>query len=632
MTRFKFSSAVFFLLAGSGLICAQSNGKLKSEPSPRIEADPAPAGKTKPVKDATAERLLEEHRANARSLLITLASDAIKFSDSVARARTLARVADLLWESDKERSRALFRAAWEAVDRAEKELGEQYQEYLRKKGTATSAFSSDPSQPQVRREVLRLATARDPRLGEEFLNQQMKDTGGVSKSAPRPLGNADRFVRQRIDTARQLLEAELTEQAVQFADPVLGIIDQVTVDFLSSLREKDPTAADQRYAAMLTLAPANPQSDANTVSLLSSYLFTPHSFYGYSAEGTYTNSLQGNHTPPDVTPALQLAFFRAAANVLLRPLAPPGQEQNSAGHDGHYLVIKRLMSLFEQRAPADLTAALRTQLDSLAPLTSKATRDRDDDDLVRTGIRPDKMMENWEQSLLDQLDHAKTSAERDQINFRLAGFYAGSGDLRARDYVDKIDEMETRNNARTYVDTKLAAHAVSKKDVQRIMELIRTGQFAHVQKVRLLTQGAMLMAASDNEKALTLMDLAATEARRIGGLDPDSPRAFFAVANAMLIVNRPAVWDAMSEAIKAANSADGFGGEDGQLSFSMKFKGMSFSQTENVTDFDINGIFRKLAEYDYEKSVELAQGFSREAPRGVATIAIARTILSEPKR
>src|SRR5262249_35247046 len=72
----------------------------------------------------------------------------------------------------------------------------------------------------------------------------------------------------------------------------------------------------------------------------------------------------------------------------LRPLAPPGQEQDSAGHGGHYLVIKRLMPLFEQRAPAEMTAALRAQLEAPAPLTTKETRDRDGDDLVRRGNRP----------------------------------------------------------------------------------------------------------------------------------------------------------------------------------------------------------------------------------------------------
>jgi hypothetical protein len=128
------------------------------------------------------------------------------------------------------------------------------------------------------------------------------------------------------------------------------------------------------------------------------------------------------------------------------------------------------------------------------------------------------------------------------------------------------------------------------------------------------------------------VDLAATEARRIGALDSDSPRAFLAVANATLVVNRAAVWEAMSEAVKASNSAENFGGEDGQLSFSMTTKGMSWSSNEAVPDFDVDGIFARLADYDYDKAIELAQGLTREAPRAIATIAIARAILAEKKR
>jgi hypothetical protein len=561
-------------------------------------------------------------------MLITLAADAGRFTDSVVRARTLARIADQLWESDQERARALFRAAWDAAGIAEKEVNERYEKSQQQRET-TTGFSSVPSLPRVRREVLRLATKRDRSLGEEFLNTQLKERDGSAKGSD---DHTDFLIRQRLDVARQLLDAEQTEQALQFADPVLGIVSIATVDFLSSLREKNSAAADERYAAMLVLATVNPKSDANTASILSSYLFTPHSFYKFDTGGTFTSNMAGSHTLPTVAPALQLAFFRAAAAILLRTLAPPGQEQNSAGHDGHYLVTKRLMPLFEQRAPAELTNALRARLEVLSALASKATRDRDDDDLVREGIRPDQRMEHWEQSLLDQLDHARNSAERDQIHFQLAQFYAGKGELRARDYVDKIDDMDTRNISRTYIDTRLADNAVHKRDVPRIMELIRTGRFAHLQKVRLLTVGATLLTKSEPAQALTLVDLATTEARRIGGLDPDSPRAFFAIANAMLVVNRPAVWDAMSEAVKAANSAENFGGEDGELSFSMTFKGMSWSQTEFAPEFDVDGIFARLADYDYDKAIELAQGLTREAPRAVATIAIARTVLAEKKR
>jgi hypothetical protein len=115
-----------------------------------------------------------------------------------------------------------------------------------------------------------------------------------------------------MSVARELLGAGDIQRALQFADPMLGNISVATIDFLSYLREKDQLAADQRYAAMLGIAAANPQTDANSISLLSSYIFTPHVFVAFVATGTYTTA-SGGAAPPDVSPDLRLAFFRAAA-------------------------------------------------------------------------------------------------------------------------------------------------------------------------------------------------------------------------------------------------------------------------------------------------------------------------------
>lgn len=629
--------AVIFLLVASCVAYGQSTKTAPTDSVKRPDANQSPSGRTKSAKDLEAERIRNERRANAQSLLFALASDATRFNDSTLRARTLARVADQLWEADRQRARALFRAAWDATMTAEKEARERSRQETRQSPAKTSGgFSSAPSAPNVRREVLNLATRHDRALGEEFLaklkEQSEQENAGRKNSGPSPMGNIDVLAIQRLEVARHLLTADQTEQALQFADPVLSMISMWTVDFLCSVREKNSPAADARYAAMLANASANPEADANTASVLASYLFTPHSFITFTGGGTMTRSFEGNTVAPVVDPPLRVAFLRTAANILLRPLAPPGQEQNSAGHNGHYLMIKRLLPLFEQHAPPEMTSALRSQAEALSTLVSKDTRDRDDDDFVRKGVRPDKFEQNWEQSLRDQLDRARTPAERDLANYRLAVLLAGKGDLSARDYVDKIDESELRTNARSFIDTRLAEHAVYQKDVDRIIELIRTGQLSHLYKARLLSQAAKLLAKSDNEKAVTLIEMAAAEARRISPSDADSPRALLAVATAMLTVNPAAVWDAMSEAVKASNSAESFSGEGGQLSYSMSTRGMSYSSQENVPDFDLEGIFKTLTEQNYDKVVELAQGFTRQAPRAVATIAIARTVLEEKKK
>ena len=121
------------------------------------------------------------------------------------------------------------------------------------------------------------------------------------------------------------------------------------------------------------------------------------------------------------------------------------------------------------------------------------------------------------------------------------------------------------------------------------------------------------------------------EARRIDGSDPAQPRALIAVANALKEIAPERVWDATFDAVKAANAAEGFTGEDGELVMKFQSKGQSSVRTNDVPEFDLDGIFRGLAKWDYDRAVELARGFQGEGPRAVATIAIARAIL-EPKK
>jgi hypothetical protein len=105
-----------------------------------------------------------------------------------------------------------------------------------------------------------------------------------------------------------------------------------------------------------------------------------------------------------------------------------------------------------------------------------------------------------------------------------------------------------------------------------------------------------------------------------------------AVANAMKAVDGTRVWDATFDAVKAANSAEGFTGEDGEILLKYEGQGSSSVYRNNIPEFDLEGIFRDLADQDYEKAVELARGFQGEGPRAVATIAIARAILQPKKR
>jgi len=140
---------------------------------------------------------------------------------------------------------------------------------------------------------------------------------------------------------------------------------------------------------------------------------------------------------------------------------------------------------------------------------------------------------------------------------------------------------------------------------------------------------AKLLVKTDRDKSLSLLEDALPEARRIEGLDPDRPRALLAIANALKLIDPLRAWDSVFEAVKAANSAEGFTGEDGNLNILFQAKGFSSASDMQEPDFDIKGIFGLLAKDDYDRAVELAGGFQGEAPRAAAVIAIARSVLNE---
>ncbi len=592
------------------------------------------ASKSKTAVDPEAERIIKDRRAQAQSMLISLAADAGSYNDQKLRARTLARIADALWAADPERARTLFRKGWDAAEVVDREGQQRMREDIRQQ-QAKNGSVAVTGPPNIRGEVLRLAARHDRTLGEEFLaklkvEKQQEATEASDKLRPEPFDTPE-AISQRLNLARQLLDTDV-ERALQFADPALGVISRDGLDFLSDLRDRDPAAADQRYLRLLANAAASLQSDANTVSLLSSYLFTPHIFVTFSGGGASTQQSSRTNVPPEVPAQIRAAFFRAASDILLRPLAPPGQDQTSSGIEGKYLVMKRLMPLFEQFAPQNMTEALRGQMQALASGVPEEARQRDDDSL-REGIRPPQSREGREQSLLDQLDHAKTSAERDRLYLTLARTMAEKGELaRAHDYIEKVDDSELRQKLRAYIDVTMIMRAVDKKDANQVLDLVRTGELTHVQKAWALTQAAKLLLKTDREKSLNAIEDAGAEARRIEPSDADRPRALMAVANASLVSDRAKSWDAVYEAIKSANSAEGFTGEDGVLRISLLTKSMSSIRSSSVQDFDVAGIFTELARDDYNRTVELARLFEREAPRASAVIAIARSVFEEKKK
>src|SRR5437016_8786957 len=148
---------IFCLLLLVTVDAAQPNEAKKTTASAEVP-------KIKPEKDPEAERIIRERRANAQSLLISLASDATSYNDLRLRARTLAQIADVLWEADKDRARVMFRKAWDAAEVVDEENRRITLDELKRQQTQRSNVAVI-TPANIRGEILRLAARRDRKLG-----------------------------------------------------------------------------------------------------------------------------------------------------------------------------------------------------------------------------------------------------------------------------------------------------------------------------------------------------------------------------------------------------------------------------------------------------------------------------------
>ena len=609
---------------------------------------PAPAAQKKPAaakpKGAAADPMADVRRASAVSLVSALAEEARAFGEPGLRARVQARAADALWETDKEKARQLFQRAWEAAEAADRETANLSDAELRRRAVRQGAAGAR-GLLNLRREVVILASRRDRDLGEEFLaklDEARKNEASATGAPQAPAQAGEQRINpdnppgpmmQRLNLAQQLLEDGQIERAMQFADPALYPVNTFGMHFLNTLHRKNREAADQRYMTLVTRAASDPLSDANSVSLLSSYVFTPLMYITVRPDGNSHTRQYGPSAPfDDLDPRLRDAFIAAASQILMRPVPPAEEDRTSSGRAGAYVVATRMLPLFDRYAP-DRAAALRARQALLAQDTPERTR-RPDNELLTRGIVPEDPGRDRVQGELDRLEHAKTTGERDSVYFRASMAAFDSDPDRARELAGKIEDPDTRKQLFSFIAYRLVQDAIRAKKPDDVLRHSRSDELSRVQRVWGLTEAARLLTKEQPGRAAEALDEAAAEARKLDDRSPERVRALLAVATGLAELDRARAWEVMHEVVKSANDLSDFTGEGGDITVRVEFKGGgAMTSNNNVESFDLTGVFAALALEDFDRAAALARTLKAESPRSVATLAVARSVLvkKEPR-
>jgi tetratricopeptide (TPR) repeat protein len=574
--------------------------------------------------------LESQRRAFAISIVISLADETRKY-DGALRPRVLARAADILWNADSDTARTLFRRAWEAAEKGDAEgLTFKNPDGVPAMAAELVTALRRENGYDLRAEVLALAARCDQKLGEEFLKKltQDKKEQKAGSSYQNSNDNSEDSLR-RLNVATRLLDDGDIERALEFAAPALNQVTANSIGFLSKLREKRSGVADQRFALLLAQAELDPSSDANTVSGLSSYAFTPGFYVTFNRDGNArwiqpeqsTSALR----PPQLPALILNKFFQVGTTILLRPLPPPNQDFTTSGRIGKSMVIKRLLPLFEQHSP-DAALALRTQLQALS--TGPRSELNDESPLLKQGFQTDVTGSSVE-SMQERIDHAKSSRERDRIYADAAVTLASRSDNRAQEFAQKIEDPDRRAQVLRYVDFELVRFALLEKKFSQAIRLAASEHLSHSQRSWAFMQAARLIMDSGPQGALELLEKAANEAGRIEAEDPNRTRLLIGVASQIFSVDRVRAWEIMGEVVKAANNSEKFNGDNIELHFPFATKSGLRIISVGGADFGLSGALRSLAKDDLYRSIDLAKEFKNDAPRAIALLAVASSLLEK---
>lgn len=614
---------------------AQATSPSQAEQSPTgTPQPPPPASPKKDDEIVTTDLLDAQRRTFAASIIMSLADEARSYKDLALRARVLARSADALWDVDPDGARILLRRAWEAAEKAD---------------TAEDMEPSNSSAPAMviamrrggsgdsRAEVLNIAARRDSALGDEFLaklNDAAAKAAEQATAQTRSVNDSwttSDVMSKRLSFAHRMLNDKQSEKAFEFAAPALDWVTEASISFLSRLRMLNPALADKQFMRLLARAELDPTSDANTVSGLSSYAFTPGLYVTFAGDGgvRWSPALE-TITAPNLPSEVRSSFFRVAANILLRPLPPPDQDVTSAGLIGKYMVIKRLLPLFELYTP-DTAAALRAQLTALAKQGSSSIVDSDDF-LLTQGIVRDADSRTVLDRLQERVDRARNERERDEIYADAAAILAVEANPIAQDIADKIDNAYLREVVRRYVDISLLRSALAKKNSAAALVLAKADSLTHPLRTWAYLQIARLLIDSDRTRAIELLEEALAEARRIDHDDSNRALLISGLATQLLAADIIRSWEVTTEAVKAANAADEFSGEADSLNVALvTSSGLKLIDLD-TSDMSLSVLVSSLAKQDPTRASDLAKSFKYEAPRAVATLAVARAAMAKTKR
>ncbi|HEX8747327.1 MAG TPA: hypothetical protein VF717_09005 [Pyrinomonadaceae bacterium] len=593
----------------------------------------------------------EARRAQAVTLLVETADSARAFRDLQYRARIQLLAADALWPFDEARARQIFRRAWEAASAADR--AEQ-----RAAGEEAGVFpgSEEMLETAARDEVLSKAAARDAKMAEAFMREMLQERDKAQEAANQPTRRTpwrepSTLGARRLALAYELMGKRDYARAAQIAEPAIAEgVSGDAMEFILRLRAFMGEASDPYglYRRMVQRTAANPDTDANDLLRLSSFVVSPQLLMAVDEKGglqfrpvAYASPLKNLN---QADPISSKYFYDLAVAFLLRPQPPsrartinPAQERIA-----RYVITGRLIPFFERAAAeyAQYVPVMRSQLNQLSGEIEAGRREALSAQFELTSLAGKNARDPLAPQL-EQLARANGGYERDRISLGLARRAARERLWdRAQRAAYGIEDGDLRRAALAYIavnqiaDISRAYRDDKEDDSESVARFVRRAEAPPFASAWGLSQAAVIAARKkeSSDEVNALLTEAQSYAERADKDSRQRVAAYAVITDAAARVSKERAWDFFSELVRAANSTPDYMGDETALATSAGLsEGSDLSEELSIESdsFRLDNIFATMARIDFDKAAAQAQALTGEIPRAYARIATARAALGK---
>jgi hypothetical protein len=567
------------------------------------------------------------------------ASEASKMDDRRSAIRITGKAADALWEKDKEYSKELFKRAFESAIEHHSEIKDDELERMTR--------NLYMSHPDVRLEIIRLASRRDALLSQEFVEkyteeklreEKQRRQAASSNSKVRfdpAFGQVDAASSDKLHLVEQLLMVDKKAAMELGRKSFVSGIPQAAGYFFTMLAEKDRAAADQLYSMALERLKSDNAPVPGQLLLLSAYPFGDNQVWISSGGGVnrYKFAL-----PPDykIDQSLINHFFSVAFHVISRNIELDlRQFPDSAARLGAALFSIRVI---EPKIARFQPKLLDSWLDLGTRLSAKATDVKLREEVERNfqDVSREKQMESAREpddKIQRILDEAQKTADLNKRNelYQDAAFEAdGSGDTdKAMNIADRISDLELRRETKSWVSFNAAVKAINeyRLDDARYYanEVIATDERAYL----FSEMAKSAIGRKDNARAQILLEEGLQNSSAAGDTS-EKLRALLGIASAYSAIDQERAFQTISTAVVTANRILEYKPEQSRLV--RKFDSRSGKKTKVILlqsqDQDFGTVLSGLARKDFDRALLIAQSLENRPLKFVTLIAVSSSVFA----